>query len=119
MAAYGHTAHPPGGPGRGRSLPCWLAAPTGPAASAAAVIRDCSEDGVLDGNTPSREIEKALEQLPSDLDEYTDCRSVIRGAQLAVAKGKGKDRPRHPQPCRSHEAAERRRAAVDRQGSFT
>jgi hypothetical protein len=49
------------------------------------VIRDCSEDGVLDGKYSHSEIEKALEQLPSDLDEYTDCRSVIRGAQLGSA----------------------------------
>jgi hypothetical protein len=59
------------------------AAPAG--ASARDVIRDCSEDGVLNGKYSHSEIEKALEQLPSDLDEYTDCRSVIRGAQLGSA----------------------------------
>jgi len=54
-------------------------------ASATDVIRDCSEDGVLDGKYSQSEIKKALQQLPSDLDEYTDCRSVIRGAQLGTA----------------------------------
>src|SRR5262245_13083369 len=57
-------------------------------ASAKDVIRDCSEDGVLNGHYSHSELTKALEQLPSDLDEYTDCRSVIRSAQLRSASGK-------------------------------
>jgi hypothetical protein len=61
--------------------------------SAAAVIRDCSEDGALDRHYSQRELAGALDTLPSDLDEYTDCRSVIRRAQLAGAGGKEKRRP--------------------------
>jgi hypothetical protein len=58
--------------------------------SARDVIRDCSEDGVLNGNYSHSELAKALDQLPSDLDEYTDCRAVIRDAELRSArKGKG------------------------------
>jgi hypothetical protein len=54
------------------------------------VIRDCSEDGVLNGHYSHSELAKALDQLPSDLDEYTDCRAVIRDAELRSArKGKG------------------------------
>ena len=56
--------------------------------SAITVIRDCSEDGVLNGKYSASELERALDQLPSDLDEYTDCRSVIRRAQLGSAGGK-------------------------------
>jgi hypothetical protein len=52
------------------------------------VIRDCSEDGVLNGKYSSSELDGALEQLPSDLDEYTDCRAVIRRAQLGSAGDK-------------------------------
>jgi hypothetical protein len=52
------------------------------------VIRDCSEDGVLNGRYSPSELDGALEQLPSDLDEYTDCRSVIRRAQLGSAGDK-------------------------------
>ena len=61
-----------------------------PAASASpmSVIRDCSEDGVLNGKYSPSELDGALEQLPSDLDEYTDCRSVIRRAQLGSAGDK-------------------------------
>ena len=56
--------------------------------SAKDVIRDCSEDGVLNGHYSHGELTKALDQLPSDIDEYTDCRAVIRSAQLRSAKGK-------------------------------
>ena len=52
------------------------------------MIRDCSEDGVLNGKYSQSELDGALEQLPSDLDEYTDCRSVIRRAQLGSAGNK-------------------------------
>src|SRR5919197_2886810 len=56
--------------------------------SAGAVIRDCSEDGVLNGHYSHSDLTKALDQLPSDLDEYTDCRAVIRSAQLGSAASK-------------------------------
>ena len=52
------------------------------------MIRDCSEDGVLNGKYSQSELDGALEQLPSDLDEYTDCRAVIRRAQLGSAGNK-------------------------------
>jgi hypothetical protein len=54
--------------------------------SAKDVIRDCSEDGVLNGHYSHGELAKALDKLPSDLDEYTDCRAVIRSAELASAR---------------------------------
>jgi hypothetical protein len=54
--------------------------------SAQDVIRDCSEDGVLNGHYSHGELAKALDKLPSDLDEYTDCRAVIRSAELASAR---------------------------------
>jgi hypothetical protein len=68
----------------------FLAGTLAPAASASpgAVIRDCSEDGVLNGHYSHGDLTKALDQLPSDLDEYTDCRAVIRSAQLGSAAPK-------------------------------
>jgi hypothetical protein len=59
-------------------------------ASGRQVIRDCSEDGILDGKYSQGELQDALHNLPSDLDEYTDCRAVIRAAQLAAARQHGK-----------------------------
>jgi hypothetical protein len=71
----------------------WLAVPA--SASPSSVIRDCSEDGILNGKYSQSELDGALEQLPSDLDEYTDCRAVIRRAQLNAAGNKGRaKRPR-------------------------
>jgi hypothetical protein len=66
-----------------------LLAPLAAQASSGDVIRDCSEDGSLERHYSQRELAGALDNLPSDLDEYTDCRTVIRRAQLAGAKGKG------------------------------
>ena len=65
-----------------------LAAAAPAPASPTSVIRDCSEDGILNGSYSQSELDGALEQLPSDLDEYTDCRSVIRRAQLRSAGDK-------------------------------
>jgi hypothetical protein len=65
-------------------------------ASPGSVIRDCSEDGILNGKYSQSELDGALEQLPSDLDEYTDCRAVIRRAQLNAASGK--NRAKRPKP---------------------
>jgi hypothetical protein len=49
---------------------------------------DC-QDGRIDGHYTQRQFQKALNDLPADIDEYTDCRSVIRRGQLAQAGGGG------------------------------
>jgi hypothetical protein len=51
------------------------------------VIRDCAEDGQLDGSYSQSELDQARNRLPSDLDEYSDCREVI-----AAASNGGRDR---------------------------
>jgi len=66
-----------------------VVAPAPAVASPIDVIRDCSEDGSLNRHYSQRDLSGALGQLPSDLDEYTDCRSVIRAAQLSGARGNG------------------------------
>jgi len=45
------------------------------------VIRDCAEDGDLDGDYSQEELDDAYENMPSDIDEYTNCREVIQGAR--------------------------------------
>ncbi len=68
-----------------------LSAATPPAhASAMDVIRDCSEDGSLDGKYSQDELSGALDQLPSDIDEYPDCRAEIRAAQLGAGGKSGR-----------------------------
>jgi hypothetical protein len=86
-------------------------------ASAIQVIRDCSDDGVLDKKYSQRELAGALHNLPSDLDEYTDCRGVIRRAQLAGARGKRKpgrgivDKVDTARPASAHERKKIREAS--------
>lgn len=50
-------------------------------------ISDCGRDGSLNGNYTNGQLQNALRNLPTDLDEYTDCRDVIRGAMLSNASG--------------------------------
>jgi hypothetical protein len=57
-----------------------LALPANAFASADQVIRDCARDGKLDRNYSNSELRRARNNLPSDLDEYSDCRDVIASA---------------------------------------
>ena len=57
-----------------------LALPANAFASADQVIRDCARDGKLDQSYSNSELRKARSNLPSDLDEYSDCRDVIASA---------------------------------------
>src|SRR5436190_20249309 len=57
-----------------------LGLPAAAHASGADVIRDCAQDGKLDKTYTQKELQSALKNLPSDIDEYTDCGSVIRAA---------------------------------------
>ena len=62
----------------------------------------------------------ALDQLPSDLDEYTDCRTVIRSAQLAGRRqGKGSARGRRQRSVDTARAAEpgEEQRSIDERGS--
>jgi hypothetical protein len=57
-----------------------LAMPATAAASPDAVIRDCAADGQLDKKYSNEDLRGGLRNMPSDLDEYSDCREVIGGA---------------------------------------
>ena len=54
-------------------------------ASSTRLYDDCQDNGVIDGTYTQAEYQKALAGLPSDLDQYTDCRDLLRRAQLAAA----------------------------------
>lgn len=62
-----------------------LLAMTAPA-HAASLLDDC-QDGRIDGTYSQADYRRALRNIPSDFDQYTDCRRVIRRAQLAAAGG--------------------------------
>lgn len=66
-------------------------APASASASAKAIIVDC-QDGQMDGKYSQREYAQALKNIPTDVDEYTNCRDVIRRAQLGAASAGGSKR---------------------------
>jgi hypothetical protein len=66
-----------------------LALPAAAHASAAAVIRDCAQDGKIDGHYSQKDLRQAEQSLPSDIDEYTDCRAAIRAAMAGGSGSSG------------------------------
>lgn len=58
-----------------------LALPAFAQASGNDVIRDCLEDGHVDGTYSQNEYQDAQENMGSDVDQYSDCRDVIAQAQ--------------------------------------
>jgi hypothetical protein len=65
-----------------------LALPAAASASSRELLRDCAEDGKLDHKYSQRELRQAERDVPSDIDEYTDCRDAIRSAQVG-GSGRG------------------------------
>jgi hypothetical protein len=64
-----------------------LAAPTALAdATRNKILREC-QSGQLTGDYTSREIRDARNNIPDDLDQYTDCRDVLTRALLSRAGG--------------------------------
>ncbi len=63
-----------------------LLAPASALGSTQDVIRDC-QDGSISGTYSQQDFNDALRNIPTDVDEYTDCRDVIRRAQLGSAGG--------------------------------
>ena len=57
-----------------------LAVPAAAGASVDQILEDC-QDGRLDKRYPKPELRQALKDMPADLDEYSNCREVIRAAR--------------------------------------
>ncbi len=57
-----------------------LGMPAAAHAGGSDVIRDCAQDGQLGKHYSQHDLQNAYDNLPSDIDEYTDCRQVIRAA---------------------------------------
>jgi hypothetical protein len=51
------------------------------------VIKDCTHNGTLTKRYSQKAYQQALAELPADVDEYGDCRQIIRDAQLGAASG--------------------------------
>src|SRR4051812_48091001 len=63
--------------------------PTANAASMTQILRDCADDGVLQGTYTPSELRKARKNIPTDTDEYTDCRDVLARAAAGAVAGSG------------------------------
>src|SRR3954451_7468551 len=59
---------------------------TAPGSASAAGLTDDCQDGKIDGTYTQSQYRQALQGIATDLDEYSDCRAVIRRAQLAAAR---------------------------------
>lgn len=69
---------------------CALATPVAAgAASTDAILRDCV-DGQIDGSYTTSELQRARGQIPSDVDEYSDCRGAIDAARTDNAGSGGR-----------------------------
>ena len=61
-------------------------------AMAQSPIADCSDDGVLDKPWSNSELRDAIDKLPTDLDEYSNCREVLTNA-ITSGSDRGGNRP--------------------------
>ena len=66
-----------------------VAAPAANAADTKEILRDCADDGVLQGDYTTSELRKARQNIPTDADQYTDCRDVIARAASRGVSGDG------------------------------
>jgi hypothetical protein len=55
------------------------------------VIRDCTDNGTMDDAHGDLDYQEALDNLPSDVAEYTDCRQIITAAWRRDAAAKSSD----------------------------
>jgi hypothetical protein len=60
-------------------------APAARADSVNQIIRDCADDGVLQGHYAAADLRKALRHLPTDVAEYSTCTDVLSRALAAAA----------------------------------
>lgn len=63
-----------------------------PAGAMANPARDCNDDGKLDKKYSNSELRRAIETLPTDLDEYSNCREILTNA-ITSGSDKGGNRP--------------------------
>ena len=53
------------------------------------IIRDCADDGILEGHYTPAELRKARYNLPTDVNEYSDCSDVLSRALAADVSSSG------------------------------
>jgi hypothetical protein len=68
-----------------------LAAPGAASASPRQVLDDCNDDGVLSRQYSNSDLRGALDNMPTDIAEYSDCEEII-GAAISSGSDKGQGR---------------------------
>jgi hypothetical protein len=68
-----------------------------PAGAQASALTDCTQDNDLDHTYSNSELQKALDNLPTDSDEYSNCREILAGA-IHDGSDKGGGRPNNTGP---------------------
>jgi len=63
-----------------------------PGSAMAGPISDCNTDGDLDESYTNGQLRRAIEKLPTDLDEYSNCREILSGA-ITSGSDRGGNRP--------------------------
>jgi hypothetical protein len=53
------------------------------------IIRDCADDGILEGHYTPAELRKARDNLPTDVNEYSDCSDVLSRALASDVSSPG------------------------------
>ena len=61
-------------------------------AMAQSPIADCSDDGALDRKYDNKQLRDAIDRLPTDLDEYSNCRELLTNA-ITSGSDRGGNRP--------------------------
>jgi hypothetical protein len=51
------------------------------------ILRDCADDGILEGDYSASAMRDARNNMPAELDEYSDCRDVLSRAISAKTAG--------------------------------
>jgi hypothetical protein len=67
-------------------LACLLILPAAAGASGRSVVRDCTDNGQIDSSHSQSDYKDALHSLPSDVNEYTDCRQIIEQSKRRDAR---------------------------------
>jgi hypothetical protein len=65
-----------------------LAVPTASAGVREQLLREC-QDGRITGDYTAKQLRDARKHIPTDIDEYSDCRDVLSRAALAGHKSTG------------------------------
>jgi hypothetical protein len=63
-----------------------------PGSAMANPVIDCARDGDLDKQYSNAELRRAIDRIPGDLDEYSNCREILSGA-ITSGSDKGGNRP--------------------------